>query len=138
MTTIKAETINNDKLLKMGEKYLNNYEKQKIRSLNYYNKMKNDPDFLQKRREKKQIYYQNNKDKIYQYKLDKYQNDEDYKEKKKEADRRYYNNKTAFNVKQKRGRKPKIKENQSETTEQNEKQQRGRGRPRKAIITNNQ
>jgi|DEB0MinimDraft_10_1074344.scaffolds.fasta_scaffold84971_2 hypothetical protein len=129
-TNTKTKTINNDKLLKLGERFLNDYEKQKIRSLNYYNKMKNDPDFLQKRREQKQLYYQNNKDKINQHKYDRYKNDEQYKEKKREADRRYYNNITAFNVKNKRGRKPKF--NQDETTELNEKPRRGRGRPKKS------
>jgi len=135
-TNTKTETINNDKLLKLGERFLNDYEKQKKRSLNYYNKMKNDPDFLQKRREQKQLYYQNNKDKLNQYKYDKYKNDEHYKEKKREADRRYYNNKTAFNVKNKRGRKPQF--NQDETTETIEKPRRSRGRPKKAVIAINQ
>ena len=140
-TNTTLQTINNEKLIKLGERFLNDYERQKIRSLNYYNKMKNDPDFLQQRREQKQIYYQNNKDKINQYKYDKYKNDDHYKQKKREADKVYYNKTTAFNVKNKRGRKPKITENQIETTETaepNQQPRRGRGRPRKAIIINNQ
>lgn len=137
-TNTTLQTINNDKLLKLGERFLKDYEKQKLRSSIYYNKMKNDPDFIQKRKEQKQRYYQNNKEKINQYKQDKYKHDDEFKAKKREADRRYYNSKTAFNVKNRRGRKPNIKENHEETTEQNQKPRRNRGRPKKAIITNNQ
>lgn len=120
---------NDDTLIKYGEKYLNNHEKQKIRSLNYYNKMKNDPEFLRKRREQKQIYYQNNKDKINEKRTEKYKNDEEYKQRKKDFDKKYYNTLTAFNVKNKRGRKPKI--NQEEATETTKQPRRGRGRPKK-------
>ena len=45
-TSTTVQTINNDKLLKLGERFLNDYEKQKTRSLMYYKKMKNDPVFF--------------------------------------------------------------------------------------------
>ena len=133
-TSTTVQTINNDKLLKLGERFLNDYEKQKTRSLMYYKKMKNDPVFFQRRREQKQLFYQNNKDKINQNRSNSYKTDDEY-ERKKQADRTYYSEKTAFNVKNKRGRKPKVNNiNEVETTEIIEKPRRGRGRPKKQNI----
>ena len=63
-TSTTVQTINNDKLLKLGERFLNDYEKQKTRSLMYYKKMKNDPVFFQRRREQKQLFYQTIKTKL--------------------------------------------------------------------------
>ena len=92
-TNTIVQTINNDKLLKLGERSLGNYEKKQKGFLMCYKRRKNDPEFLQRRREQKQVYYQNTKDKINQHRSNNCKINEDYQENQREHDRKYYSEK---------------------------------------------
>ena len=111
-------------LEELNEKSLSDIDNRRTRSIEYYNKVRNDDDFKHKIKEYKAKWFQVNKEKLRQEAFDKYKNDPEYRNRQIDKAKKAYAKRTEGIEKKKRGRKPK------ERVDEIPKERRPRGRPK--------
>ena len=116
----KQEALNN-----LLVKYLSDIDNRRTRSIEYYNKVRDDEEFKHKNKEYKAKWFQVNKEKLRQEAFEKYKNDPEYRNRQIDKAKRAYAKRTADIPKMKRGRKPK-----QIIVDETPKERRPRGRPK--------
>ena len=108
-TDTTLQTINNIKLLKLGERFLTDYENKKVGLQIITIKLKMTLIFYRRNENRNKLIIKITGTKLINTIMKNTKMTKIIEKQKREADKRYYNNITAFNVINKRDRKPKIK-----------------------------
>ena len=135
LITSRCEALETDeqKLIELGKKHIAQTQLQRQRAYQYYLRVKDSPDYKEKVKLRKHEYYINNKELLRVKERFRYQNNVEYHDRVRARARELYKEHTKDIPKQKRGRKPKPKDEASgETTPPKPK-----GRPPKTKVNDN-
>ena len=96
MAEVKKQQPSEAELIKLGQKYLENNDKQRQRAYKYFETKREDPDFIERGREARRRYYHNHREKIREALNKKYKEDKEYYNKiRTEAKARYAEKKSS-------------------------------------------